>query len=53
MGLFSVAQKAFIHSTIPTQKNITLDYTEQVNNTTISVKSMAMYKLDPWFITDL
>jgi hypothetical protein len=52
MGLFSVAQKAFIHSTIPTQKNITLDYTEQVNNTTISVKSMAgPDKLDPRFIT--
>ena len=52
MGLFSVAQKAFIHSTIPKQQNITLDYTEQVNNTTISVKSMAgPDKLDPWFIT--
>lgn len=51
MGLFSVAQKAFIHSTRPIQKNLTLEYTEQVNNTSISVKSTAINKLDPNFIT--
>ncbi len=49
MGL--LGQRAFIHSTRPTQKNLILN--EQVNNTSTLVKPLELTKkkLDPWFIT--
>ena len=50
MGSLS-RQRAFIHSTKPTQKSLTSS--EQVNNTYTLVKpsNLTIKKLDPWFIT--